>query len=298
MELRKIAQKCIALAMGCMLAISAIACAGANGNKEILVEQSESITMTEFDEAVSLLPSSVARYLAADAEELVTSYVLGSAERNDKGKPVTIEYSFDGLEDGKTVKQGLLYRGSEIDGGKNKGHADFCLTSKGIQQLRALGIKTDFDLRSEETKVGEYSILGTDVARTFYNAPQYQSFMSAYAAETVRKIFSNLAKPDAYPIYLHCTHGVDRAGSTALILESLLGVAKENLIRDYELSAFYPSYVHVNRETQNGGNVLELIARLEAFEGETLAEKTAAFLRSVGVTDAEIASIRSIFLGE
>ncbi len=387
MGIRKITQKLVALAMGCMLAFSAVACAGADGDKEILVEQSESITMTEFDEAVSLLPQSVARYLAADAEELVTSYVLGGAARNDKGNPITIEYSFDRLEDaeiveesleislqedfstveqthqfasrrssvsvynlqtgstyyyrvivkldngekhvktssfqtqsslrfisldgasnvrdiggwktedGKTIKQGLLYRGSEIDGGKNKGHADFCLTSKGIQQLRALGIKTDFDLRSEDTKVGEHSILGADVARTFYNAPQYQSFMDAQAKETVRKIFSDLAKPDAYPIYLHCTHGVDRAGSTALILESLLGVAKEDLIRDYELSAFYPSYVHVNRETQNGGNVLELIARLEAFEGETLAEKTAAFLRSVGVTDTEIASIRSIFLG-
>ena len=75
-------------------------------------------------------------------------------------------------------------------------------------------------------------------------------------------------------------------------------MAKEDLIRDYELSAFYPNYTHVNRNMQNGGNVLELIERLEAFEGETLAQKTAAFLRSVGVTDTEIASIRSIFLGE
>ena len=380
--------KLAALAMGSILAFSAVACAGAGGNKGIFIEQSENITMTEFDEAVSLLPLSVELYLAADAEELVTSYVLGGTERSDKGNPVTIEYSFDGLEDaeiveeileislqedfstveqthefnsrrpsvsvynlqtgstyyyrvivkldngekhvktssfqtksslrfislngasnvrdiggwktedGKTVKQGLLYRGSEIDGGKNKGHADFCLTSKGIQQLRALGIKTDFDLRSEDTKVGEHSILGSDVARTFYNAPQYQSFMSPQVAERVRKIFSDLAKPEAYPIYLHCTHGVDRAGSTALILESLLGVAKEDLIRDYELSAFYPNYTHVNRNMQNGGNVLELIERLEAFEGETLAQKTAAFLRSVGVTDTEIASIRSIFLGE
>ena len=173
-------------------------------------------------------------------------------------------------EDGKTVKQGLLYRGGEIDGGKNTGHADFCLTTKGIQQLRALGIKTDFDLRSESNKVGEYSILGEDISRTFYNAEQYESITLPMNAEKERKIFSDLAKPESYPIYLHCTHGVDRAGSTSLILEALLGVSKEDLIRDYELSAFYYNYKHVNREyDQNGGSVLGLIAALEEYDGET-----------------------------
>lgn len=200
-------------------------------------------------------------------------------------------------EDGKTIKQGLLYRGSEIDGGKNTGHVDFCLTDKGIEQLRALGIKTDFDLRSESTKVGEYSVLGQDVTRTFYNAPQYQSFFASNNKETVRKIFSDLAKPEAYPIYLHCTHGVDRAGSTALLIESLLGVSKVDLIRDYELSAFYYNYAQVNRNIQTGGNVLTMLERLEEFEGATLAEKTENFLLSVGVTSEEISSIRTIFLG-
>lgn len=201
-------------------------------------------------------------------------------------------------EDGKTVKQGLLYRGGEIDGGKNTGHADFCLTTKGIQQLRALGIKTDFDLRSESNKVGEYSILGEDVSRTFYNAEQYEAITLPINAEKERKIFSDLAKPESYPIYLHCTHGVDRAGSTSLILEALLGVSKEDLIRDYELSAFYYNYKHVNREyDQNGGSVLGLIAALEEYDGESFKDKVASFLLSIGVTQAEIDSIRNIFLG-
>ena len=78
-------------------------------------------------------------------------------------------------ESGSTIKYGMLYRGGEIDGGKNTGHPDFCLTKEGIAQLRALGIKTDMDLRSESVKVSEYSILGSDVNRTFYNAEQYQS---------------------------------------------------------------------------------------------------------------------------
>ena len=200
-------------------------------------------------------------------------------------------------ESGKRIKQGLLYRGSEIDGGKNAGHADFCLTEEGIKQLRALGIKSDFDLRSESNKVSQYSILGEDVTRNFYNAAQYQAVLDSSNAEKTRKIFSDLSKKEAYPVYLHCTHGVDRAGTTAFLLEALLGVSKEDLIRDYELSAFYYNYAHVNRNMENGGNILKLMEELEKFEGETFSEKVATFMISIGVTAEEINSIRSIFLG-
>ena len=82
----------------------------------------------------------------------------------------------------------------------------------------------------------------------------------------------------------------------SLLIEALLGLSKDNLVRDYELSAFYYNYKHVNRETQNGGNVLDLIEGLEKYEGETLKDKCAAFLLSVGVTQDEIDSIRNIFL--
>lgn len=386
MNFKKIFKKFLVAAVGCMMVFSGFACSNGDGAKEILVIESENITMTEFGEKVSLLPWNVSQYLAADSNELVASYLPSDTMRCDKGEAVKVEYSFNGLnnvkiveekleisqeedfssieqtlyfasrrsyvdiynlqtgatyyyrvvirldngekhvktssfqteesvrfisldgacnvrdiggwrtESGKRIKQGLLYRGSEIDGGKNTGHPDFCLTENGVAQLRALGIKTDFDLRSSANKVDEYSILGEDVSRAFYNAPQYQSFFEKSRKESVRKIFSDLAKPESYPIYLHCTHGVDRAGSTVLLLESLLGVSKEDLIRDYELSAFYYNFAHVNRNVQNGGNVLTLIECLETFEGETLADKTATFLRSVGVTETEIVTIRSIFL--
>jgi protein tyrosine/serine phosphatase len=199
-------------------------------------------------------------------------------------------------QDGKTVKQGVLYRGGEIDGGKNKGHPDFCLTETGLEQLRALGIKTDFDLRSSSVKVSEYSALGADVTRNFYDAAQYEAILNSSNAERTRRIFSDLANPEAYPAYLHCTHGVDRAGSTVLILQALLGVEKADLIREYELSAFYYNYRHVNRNTNTGGTVLNLLQGLEEYQGETLADKTAKFLLSIGVTQEEIDTLRNIFL--
>ena len=98
-------------------------------------------------------------------------------------------------------------------------------------------------------------------------------------------------------MYLHCTHGVDRAGTTTLLLEALLGVSKDDLIRDYELSAFYHNYAHVYRYLDNGGTIMGLLAELEKYEGESLSEKTANFMQSIGVTAEEIESIRTIFLG-
>jgi hypothetical protein len=59
-----------------------------------------------------------------------------------------------------------------------------------------------------------------------------------------------------------------------------------------------PSTAHVYRNVQNGGNLLKLIEGLEAFEGETFADKVESFMRSIGVTAEEIASIRNIFLKE
>lgn len=381
---KKFFHRVLSTAIGCLMLFSLCSCGGDGGaSKGTVFENSAALTVTEFDEPVSLVPGIIESYLEADPAESVYSYAnSGSSKRLDKGEPVCIKYNFnnadgtktleekvevsltedfseieqvlyvttwrssvefynlqtgttyyyrvtislengdvhkksgsfetaeslrfislDGAcnvrdiggwttENGKTIKHGLLYRGSEIDGGKESG-ADFCLTDKGVEQLRALGIKTDFDLRSESVKVSEYSILGEDVSRTFYNAPQYQDFFSSGNKETVRKIFSDLSNPDAYPAYLHCTHGVDRAGSTILLLESLLGLSQEDLIRDYELSAFY--YKHVDRTYASNG-ILKVIEKLNSYEGETLADKTAAFLLSVGVTEAEISSLRSIFL--
>ena len=197
-------------------------------------------------------------------------------------------------ESGKTVKYGLLFRGSEIDGMKYPGEYDFCLTEKGVEQLRSLGIKTDFDLRAKSGG-REESALGADVTHTFYNFVHYQDAFKEANAEKVRSLFSDLANPDSYPAYIHCTHGVDRAGTASMLLESLLGVAEADIIRDYELSAFY--YTHVTRSYNNGGTALGFIEGLKGYEGETLADKAETFLLSVGVTQAEIDSIRNIFLG-
>ncbi len=200
-------------------------------------------------------------------------------------------------QDGKTIKYGVLFRGGEIDGGKNANHPDFCLTEEGINTLRSFNIKTDFDLRSPNYPVGQFSILGEDVTRKVYDFGYYANITNNINSAKVRNIFTDIANPNAFPAYVHCTHGVDRAGTFSAILQGLLGLSTEDIIRDYELSAFYHNYRHINRYAeQENSSIVELIEALNEYEGETFSEKVANFLKGVGITDEQINTIKTIFL--
>ncbi|MBQ9116367.1 MAG: hypothetical protein IJY04_05040, partial [Clostridia bacterium] len=75
------------------------------------------------------------------------------------------------------------------------------------------------------------------------------------------------------------------------LLEALLGVSDEDLRKEYELSAFKDSYA-------NYEDFAVLVARINMLDGSTTQEKVENYLLSVGVSAAEINSIRNIFLGE
>ena len=182
--------------------------------------------------------------------------------------------------DGKTVKQGLLYRGCELDGVFEE---KFKLTDEGLEQMKALGIKTDFDLRHEGTDVleGEHF---------YYNAIQYEGAFSEKGREAVRKLFADLAEPANYPAYLHCTYGADRTGTMCYLLLGLLGVEDADLRRDYELTAMY--YGYVSPEEMAG-----FIQKINQLPGENTRAKVEYFLNSAGVTQEQMQRIRQIFLG-
>lgn len=189
--------------------------------------------------------------------------------------------------DGKRIRQGLLYRGSELDGAVK---AEYCLTDEGRHDMLAVfGIRTDMDLRASTDNVYGTDALGANVEHIYYSAADYVNVFTDYGRETVRKVFSDLADESKYPVYLHCTYGVDRTGTMCYLLEALLGVKKEDLQREYELSGLYSGYVAEDY-------LSDFVAELEKLEGATMQQKVENFLLSTGVTEAEIASIREIFL--
>lgn len=187
--------------------------------------------------------------------------------------------------DGKTVRQGLLYRGSELDGAVD---GKFKLTDNGkLEMLTVLGIRTEMDLRGPG--VGTVDALAANVKHLDYAAMAYDTVFTDAGKQVTRQIFGDLAQPEMYPAYLHCTLGADRTGTVCYLLGALLGVRQEDLVRDYELTAlYYPS------TTRDNLKVMQYM--LDAYPGNTLQEKTENYLLSAGVTEDQLLAIRNIFL--
>ena len=192
--------------------------------------------------------------------------------------------------DGKTVKQGLLIRGCEMDGLKNE---EYFLADEDVEYVQnTFGFVYDMDLRSPEIFEGEYqSRLGAEVGHKFYDAPNYAQIFREDYLTSMREIFTDLANPDNYPMYLHCTWGRDRTGTVVLLLQGLLNVSKEDMLQEYRLTGFVTTSVATNNKMDT------VFLMLDGYEGDTLQEKISNYLTTtVGITAEDIASIQSIFL--
>ena len=191
--------------------------------------------------------------------------------------------------DGKTVRQGMVIRGTELDGLVVPGYR---LTEAGKQTIRSFGFVYDMDLREASIFMGTYgSPIGADVRHEFYTAPQYGQIFSAAYKESLRRIFSDMANSANYPMYLHCTYGADRTGTVIFLLQGVLNMSEEQMVREYQMSGFqFSSYAESDQMDI-------IISGLQNKEGDTLQEKIVNFLiNDIGVTQGEIDSIRNIML--
>ena len=185
-------------------------------------------------------------------------------------------------DSGKRIKQGLLFRGTEMDGAVESGYH---LTNAGlIDMLDILGIKTDIDLRAQ-TPLSK-DALGSRVEHKYYNMLMYKDVFTMDGKEKMRAVFVDLANPDNYPIYLHCSYGTDRTGTVCYILEALLGVSKTDCRREYGLSNVKIEYI------------LAVEEGLMSYGGGSLKENAELYLLDCGITTTQIESIRNIFLGD
>lgn len=192
--------------------------------------------------------------------------------------------------DGKyRVRQGMVYRGGNLDSISATGKKQFLETYK---------IKTDLDVRGDKKR----SPLGSDVNFVNVTGPQYIQMKDKQYKEALAAQIRTFADPSNYPVYFHCQIGRDRTGTQALLLYALLGVSEEDIYKDYELSMFSAAGWADNTPVDTLLNehfsvVVDYLKNYQA--GGTLQSNTEAFLKNeIGITQAEIDMIRSLMLEE
>lgn len=147
---------------------------------------------------------------------------------------------------GGTVRWGRIYRAGRLDE----------LTAADVEQLRAIDLSVIYDLRTD----GERS-LAPDVVPSVHVPLLAEELMrsatppigdreagEAFLAEMtmamlrgagsqISAIVFTLADPSRMPMMFHCTAGKDRTGLVAALILELLGVGRDDVLDDYELSA-------------------------------------------------------------
>ena len=185
--------------------------------------------------------------------------------------------------DGKSIKSGLLIRGCELDNANYYYPTD--IIDVGVDRLEnEFHVKFDMDLRKEA--LGGQDVFGEDVTHKYYDMVLYNDIFTDEGKEKVKEVFTDLANPDNYPIYMHCTHGIDRTGTVAFLLEAVLGVPYQNMVWEYTLSV--GSY---------GNQIVAVYNTLDrSYSGSTYRDKAEAYLKDCGITQEQIDSLREIYL--
>jgi protein tyrosine/serine phosphatase len=185
---------------------------------------------------------------------------------------------------GQRIRQGMVYRSSEMNG-----HLE--LTAQGREiLLNQLGIRTDLDLRGSD-ELCEPALPGT----RYINIPllPYTHIAETQYQPMYRQVFQLLADPAIYPVIIHCWGGADRTGTVVFLLQALLGVQEKSLIRDYELTS-----LSIWGERRHTSDEFSAFLKYLSEQGESIHDSVEQYLRSVGVSSAELSSIRNILVSD
>lgn len=229
------------------------------------------------------ITSSTFSFLTASYPRTIT--IDGVSNTRDIGGYIT--------EDGKhRIKQGVAYRGAELEKMKDSG----------LQKaLNTYKIKTELDLRGNDDTV---SAFGENVKLLNYKFPWYSIGGTGINAVEykigLKEGIRAFADKSNFPIFFHCSLGRDRTGTLAFLINALCGVSEKDLYLDYELSALSKSghYDGTEYKVLTKSYFKPLYDYMSLYEGDTYAKKVENFMLELGITSEEIAAIRENMLDD
>ena len=232
-------------------------------------------------------------------------------------------------KDGNTILYNKIIRGGRLT----------YISAVGKETLLGeLGVKTEIDLRAgsggsqevtdsrltyRQIGLNQYTMLVPD-----YTSPEVSGKPAGtrYGFDTttpvsVKNIFEVLANANSYPVYYHCNAGADRTGSITYLINGLLGVSYEDLVKDFELTTFSAQGNRFRSGIQDGhwvtsgdmagiyecdadnyvafGKLHELISTKYAQSNGELCSAIEMYLKKVcDVSDETIAAVRRNLLGK
>jgi protein-tyrosine phosphatase len=186
--------------------------------------------------------------------------------------------------DGSVVRRGVAYRSNQLNP----------ISPGDLQKIAALGLKNDYDLRTEAERQARPDQLPPGVKNVSINVwaheegadpadmesllantqaanqalgngsaaamlkQRYREFVSSdTASNAYRKLFLELSNEKQLPALFHCSNGKDRTGWGAAALLALLGVPEDQVFADYLKSNEYilPAYQSlIDRFVAAGGD--------------------------------------------
>ncbi len=190
------------------------------------------------------------------------------------------------LNDGRRIRQGMAYRGSEMNA-----HVNLSPEAERVL-LNDMKIKTDIDLRGEGFASPALNARRVD----WIHIPvySYASLVKDNWPRNYARVLRLFADPGNYPLIFHCRGGVDRGGTAAFLLHALLGLGMNELAWDYELSSF----AIWGRKSRKSRVFRELVAALQPFGGkdDSINVKVENYFKMNGLTAARIGKIREILI--
>jgi protein-tyrosine phosphatase len=152
---------------------------------------------------------------------------------------------------GATVRWGLLFRSDALHG----------LSEGDLERYEGLGLRVVYDLRREDERDERPDPVPSRVLTIVGRGPdepfvsQASPRMTAadgervlqemyvglleHSALQIGELVTGLVADDGLPAVFHCHAGKDRTGIVAALLLEALGVAREHVLDDYELTARY-----------------------------------------------------------